>query len=38
MDVSAFENRPKDGTFDVEAYEAILVQKPNHGKIVKEVE
>lgn len=35
MDVSHFKNRPKDGSFDLEAYEATLEHKENHGKIVK---
>jgi hypothetical protein len=32
MDVSHFEERPKDGSFNLEAYEAALDHKPNHGK------
>ena len=36
MDVSYFKNRPKDGSFNLEAYEAALEHKPNHGKIIKE--
>ena len=33
MDVSYFKNRPKDGSFNLEKYEATLVNKPNHGKV-----
>ena len=33
MDVSHFQDRKKDGSFDLEAYEATLEHKPNHGKI-----
>ena len=36
MDVSHFNERPKDGSFNLEAYEATLEHKANHGKIVKE--
>lgn len=32
MDVSYFKNRKKDGSFNLEAYEATLVNKANHGK------
>lgn len=35
MDVSYFKNRPKDGSFNLEAYEAALEFKPNHGKLEK---
>ena len=30
--MSHLESRPKDGSFDLEAYEQGLVLKPNHGK------
>ena len=33
MDVSHFANRPKDGSFNLETYEATLEHKPNHGKL-----
>ena len=38
MDVSAFANRPKDGSFDMEAYEATLEHKERHGKVTAVVE
>lgn len=33
MDVSHFKDRPTDGSFDIEAYEATLEHAENHGKI-----
>lgn len=33
MDVSHFAERPKDGSFNLEAYEATLEHKENHGKL-----
>ena len=32
MDISQLASRPKDGSFNFEAYEATLELKPNHGK------
>jgi hypothetical protein len=36
MDISQLQNRPKDGSFDIEAYERSRELKPNHGKVIKE--
>ena len=33
IDVSHLANRPKDGSFDLQAYESKLVFKANHGKV-----
>jgi hypothetical protein len=33
IDVSHLASRPKDGSFDLEAYEQGLCLKPNHGKV-----
>ena len=38
MDISHLANRPKDGSFDLEAYEQTVEHRPNHGKIVPQVE
>ena len=32
MDISYLKDRPKDGSFNLEAYEATLDHKPNHLK------
>ena len=38
MDVSHLADRPKDGSFNLEAYEKTVEHKPNHGKLAPKVE
>jgi len=38
MDISHLSDRPKDGSFDLEAYEQTVEHRPNHGKILPQVE